>query len=161
ATLFQALGEGGINIDMISTSEIRISVVTEEARLDDAVRASHSAFGLDGEQTEAAVYGGTGRCAPTTASERQASRTTRPGAAPARGAHAASPAAPAPGPAGRSAAWAARPASCDAGCCARRRRARRGTAAAACAPAHAAAAGQAQTRVPTSAESAPGRAELA
>ena len=61
ATLFQALGEGGINIDMISTSEIRISVVTEEARLDDAVRAIHSAFGLDAEQTEAVVYGGTGR----------------------------------------------------------------------------------------------------
>lgn len=61
ATMFRALGEAGINIDMISTSEIRISVVTEQSRLDDAVRAIHSAFGLDAEQTEAVVYGGTGR----------------------------------------------------------------------------------------------------
>ncbi|MCS6711493.1 aspartate kinase [Brachybacterium sp. EF45031] len=61
ATLFRALGEAGINIDMISTSEIRISVVTEKARLDDAVRAVHTAFGLDAAQTEAVVYGGTGR----------------------------------------------------------------------------------------------------
>lgn len=61
ATLFRSLGEAGINIDMISTSEIRISVVTEESRLDDAVRVIHSAFGLDSEQTEAVVYGGTGR----------------------------------------------------------------------------------------------------
>ncbi|MDN6400810.1 MAG: aspartate kinase, partial [Brachybacterium sp.] len=50
-----------INIDMISTSEIRISVVTEQAKLDDAVRVIHTAFGLDAEQTEAVVYGGTGR----------------------------------------------------------------------------------------------------
>src|SRR5690606_34870755 len=61
ATLFRSLGEAGINIDMISTSEIRISVVTEEARLDDAVRVIHTAFGLDADQTEAVVYGGTGR----------------------------------------------------------------------------------------------------
>ncbi|MGP9681680.1 aspartate kinase [Brachybacterium sp. AOP3-A1-3] len=61
ATLFRSLGEAGINIDMISTSEIRISVVTEQSRLDDAVRVIHSAFGLDSEQTEAVVYGGTGR----------------------------------------------------------------------------------------------------
>ncbi len=61
ATLFRALGEAGINIDMISTSEIRISVVTELSRLDDAVRAVHTAFGLDAEQVEAVVYGGTGR----------------------------------------------------------------------------------------------------
>ena len=61
ATLFRALGEAGINIDMISTSEIRISVVTELSRLDEAVRAVHSAFGLDAEQAEAVVYGGTGR----------------------------------------------------------------------------------------------------
>ncbi|WP_114854177.1 aspartate kinase [Brachybacterium sp. YJGR34] len=61
ATLFRCLGEAGINIDMISTSEIRISVVTEQGRLDDAVRAIHTAFGLDAEQTEAVVYGGTGR----------------------------------------------------------------------------------------------------
>jgi aspartate kinase len=61
ALLFRSLGEAGINIDMISTSEIRISVVTEESRLDDAVRVIHTAFGLDAEQTEAVVYGGTGR----------------------------------------------------------------------------------------------------
>ncbi|QNN82304.1 aspartate kinase [Brachybacterium sp. Z12] len=61
ALLFRSLGEAGINIDMISTSEIRISVVTEQARLDDAVRVIHTAFGLDAEQTEAVVYGGTGR----------------------------------------------------------------------------------------------------
>lgn len=61
ATLFRSLGEAGINIDMITTSEIRISVVTEQSRLDDAVRVVHSAFGLDAEQTEAVVYGGTGR----------------------------------------------------------------------------------------------------
>lgn len=46
---------------MISTSEIRISVVTDQDRLDDAVRVIHSSFGLDAEQTEAVVYGGTGR----------------------------------------------------------------------------------------------------
>jgi hypothetical protein len=61
ALLFRSLGEAGINIDMISTSEIRISVVTEQSRLDDAVRVIHTAFGLDAEQTEAVVYGGTGR----------------------------------------------------------------------------------------------------
>lgn len=61
ATLFRSLGAAGINIDMISTSEIRISVVTDEHALDDAVRAIHTAFGLDAEQTEAVVYGGTGR----------------------------------------------------------------------------------------------------
>ncbi|MGY5766409.1 aspartate kinase [Brachybacterium sp. DNPG3] len=61
AKLFRSLGEAGINIDMISTSEIRISVVTSQAQLDDAVRVVHSAFGLDADQTEAVVYGGTGR----------------------------------------------------------------------------------------------------
>ncbi|MCC9194993.1 aspartate kinase [Arthrobacter sp. zg-Y916] len=57
---FEALHLAGVNIDMISTSEIRISVVTNAALLDDAVRAVHAAFGLDGE-AEATVYGGTGR----------------------------------------------------------------------------------------------------
>lgn len=57
---FQALHEAGVNIDMISTSEIRISVVTDAKLLDTAVRAVHGAFGLDGE-AEATVYGGTGR----------------------------------------------------------------------------------------------------
>ena len=61
ATLFGALATAGINIEMISTSEIRISVVTRDDQLDDAVRAVHSAFGLDSGQVEAVVYGGTGR----------------------------------------------------------------------------------------------------
>lgn len=60
ARFFKALSEAGINIEMISTSEIRVSVVTRADQLDDAVRAVHSAFGLDNE-TEAVVYGGTGR----------------------------------------------------------------------------------------------------
>lgn len=61
ATLFAALAEANVNIEMISTSEIRISVVVREKDLDDAVRAIHSAFGLDAVETEAVVYGGTGR----------------------------------------------------------------------------------------------------
>ena len=60
AKLFGALRDAGINIEMISTSEIRISVVTREDSLDDAVRAVHTAFGLDGD-AEAVVYAGTGR----------------------------------------------------------------------------------------------------
>ena len=60
AQLFTALFEAGINIEMISTSEIRISVVTRADSINDAVRVVHSAFGLDGEE-EAQVYGGTGR----------------------------------------------------------------------------------------------------
>jgi aspartate kinase len=46
---------------MISTSEIRISVVVDELQVDDAVRAAHAAFDLDSDQVEAVVYGGTGR----------------------------------------------------------------------------------------------------
>jgi len=61
ATFFKALAEAGVNIDMISTSEIRISVVTRDDTLDDAVRAVHTAFGLDSSEGEAVVYGGTGR----------------------------------------------------------------------------------------------------
>jgi len=61
ATLFKALADGGINIEMISTSEIRVSVVTRDDQLDDAVRAVHTAFGLDSANGEAVVYGGTGR----------------------------------------------------------------------------------------------------
>lgn len=45
--MFRALADAGINIDMISTSEIRITCVVWEDRLDDAVSALHSAFGLD------------------------------------------------------------------------------------------------------------------
>jgi aspartate kinase len=61
ARCFSALADGGINIEMISTSEIRLSVVTRADRLDDAVRAIHTAFGLDSAEGEAVVYGGTGR----------------------------------------------------------------------------------------------------
>jgi aspartate kinase len=60
AQLFTALAAAGINIEMISTSEIRISVVTRADLLQSAVRAVHSAFGLDTEG-EAVVYAGTGR----------------------------------------------------------------------------------------------------
>ena len=60
AQLFTALKDAGINIEMISTSEIRISVVTRAEILHNAVRTVHTAFGLDSE-TEATIYGGTGR----------------------------------------------------------------------------------------------------
>ncbi len=60
AKLFTALFESGINIEMISTSEIRISVVTRADTINDAVRTVHSAFDLDGDE-EAKVHGGTGR----------------------------------------------------------------------------------------------------
>ncbi|GAA1729543.1 aspartate kinase [Isoptericola hypogeus] len=61
ARLFGALRDANINIEMISTSEIRISVVTRADSLDDAVRAVHSAFDLDSADGEAVVYAGTGR----------------------------------------------------------------------------------------------------
>ncbi|WP_323097512.1 aspartate kinase [Intrasporangium sp. YIM S08009] len=60
AKFFGALAEAGINIEMISTSEIRVSAVTRAEQLDDAVRAVHTAFGLDSSE-DAIVYGGTGR----------------------------------------------------------------------------------------------------
>ena len=49
-----------MNIDIISTSEIRISVLVRDVELDTAVRALHNAFELGGEK-EAVVYAGTGR----------------------------------------------------------------------------------------------------
>ena len=61
ATFFAAMAEAGINIEMISTSEIRISVICRESDLDLGVRAAHTAFGLDANEVEAVVYGGTGR----------------------------------------------------------------------------------------------------
>jgi aspartate kinase len=61
ATFFSALADAGVNVELISTSEIRISVVVRDADLDDAVRAVHTAFGLDAASGEAVVYGGTGR----------------------------------------------------------------------------------------------------
>ena len=50
AMMFRALSEVGVNIQMISTSEIKISVIIEEKFLELAVRALHSAFGLDAEE---------------------------------------------------------------------------------------------------------------
>ena len=60
ATLFRALAQAQINIEMISTSEIRISVITSLEQVDAAARAVHTAFELDGD-SEAIVYAGTGR----------------------------------------------------------------------------------------------------
>jgi aspartate kinase len=60
ATFFAALAQSGINVEMISTSEIRISVVTRVGDAKKAVQALHTAFGLDADG-EAVVYGGTGR----------------------------------------------------------------------------------------------------
>ena len=61
ASFFAALAESGINVEMISTSEIRISVVTRDTDLDAAVRAVHNAFELGSDDEQAVVYGGTGR----------------------------------------------------------------------------------------------------
>jgi aspartate kinase len=61
AKFFAALADAGVNIEMISTSEIRISVVVAEAQVDAAVRAAHEAFELDADDVQAVVYGGTGR----------------------------------------------------------------------------------------------------
>ena len=61
ATFFAAMAEAGVNIEMISTSEIRISIIVREADLERAAKAAHTAFGLDADQIEAVVYGGTGR----------------------------------------------------------------------------------------------------
>jgi aspartate kinase len=61
AKFFAALASAGVNIEMISTSEIRISVIVDEAQIDSAVQATHTAFDLDADEVEAVVYGGTGR----------------------------------------------------------------------------------------------------
>ncbi|MEU6722714.1 aspartate kinase [Nonomuraea wenchangensis] len=61
ATFFAAIADAGVNIEMISTSEIRISVVVGQDGVDAAVAAAHRAFDLDADQVEATVYGGTGR----------------------------------------------------------------------------------------------------
>jgi aspartate kinase len=61
ATFFEALSNAGVNIELISTSEIRISVVTRADDVNEAVSVVHTAFGLDTESDEAVVYGGTGR----------------------------------------------------------------------------------------------------
>ncbi|MCX4661176.1 aspartate kinase [Streptomyces sp. SID4919] len=61
AAFFEALSNASVNIELISTSEIRISVVTRADDVTEAVRAVHTAFGLDSDSDEAVVYGGTGR----------------------------------------------------------------------------------------------------
>lgn len=60
AKLFTALKDAGINIDMISTSEIRISIITQADLVTEATCVIHTAFDLDGD-AEAVVYAGTGR----------------------------------------------------------------------------------------------------
>ena len=60
AKFFGALADAGVNLELISTSEIRISVVCRDTDVDIAVRAVHDAFDL-GSDVEAVVYGGTGR----------------------------------------------------------------------------------------------------
>ncbi len=61
AKFFGALAEAGVNIQMITTSEIRISVVVSQGDVDIAVNATHRAFDLEADEVEAVVYGGTGR----------------------------------------------------------------------------------------------------
>jgi aspartate kinase len=61
ARFFSALADAGVNVEMISTSEIRISVICRDTDLDAAVRAVHDAFELGSDEGEAVVYGGTGR----------------------------------------------------------------------------------------------------
>jgi len=61
ASFFESLANAGVNIEMISTSEIRISVIVAENQVDAAVNAAHEAFGLGSDEIEAVVYGGTGR----------------------------------------------------------------------------------------------------
>jgi aspartate kinase len=61
ATFFGALADAGVNIEMISTSEIRISVVVDESDVAVAVESAHRAFDLSAGEKEAVVYGGTGR----------------------------------------------------------------------------------------------------
>ncbi len=57
STMFEALAGEGINIQMISTSEIKISVVIDEKYLELGVRALHSAFGLDDDDATVRVEG--------------------------------------------------------------------------------------------------------
>jgi aspartate kinase len=60
ANFFAAVASAGVNIEMISTSEIRISIVCRQADIERAVQAAHTAFDLDADQIEAVVYGGSG-----------------------------------------------------------------------------------------------------
>ncbi|KAB2642660.1 MAG: ACT domain-containing protein, partial [Verrucomicrobia bacterium] len=49
AKLFECLAQGGINIQMISTSEIKIAVIIDEASINQAAQLAHTTFGLDRE----------------------------------------------------------------------------------------------------------------
>ncbi|MBF6335298.1 aspartate kinase [Nocardia abscessus] len=60
ATFCEALAKAGVNIDLISTSEIRISVLVKDTELDEAVQVLHKAFDLGGDEV-AVVHAGTGR----------------------------------------------------------------------------------------------------
>ena len=60
ANFFAAMASAGVNIEMISTSEIRIPIVCRQADIERAVQAAHTAFDLDADQIEAVVYGGSG-----------------------------------------------------------------------------------------------------
>jgi len=60
ANFFAAMASAGVNIEMISTSEIRISIVCRQSDVESAVQAAHTAFDLDADQIEAVVYGGSG-----------------------------------------------------------------------------------------------------
>ncbi len=61
ARFFTALADAGVNVELISTSEIRMSVVVRGSDVDVAVAAVHRAFDLDSADVEAVVYGGSGR----------------------------------------------------------------------------------------------------
>jgi len=61
ATFFAALADAGVNIELISTSEIRISVICRVDDVPAAVAAVHRAFDLDAADEQAVVYGGSGR----------------------------------------------------------------------------------------------------
>ncbi|MFC8223968.1 ACT domain-containing protein, partial [Streptomyces sp. NPDC057362] len=61
ADFVMALSDAGVNIELLSTSEIRISVVTRSDDVTRAVRDIHTVFGLDSELEEAVVYAGSGR----------------------------------------------------------------------------------------------------
>ncbi len=61
ARFFEVLSDAGVNIEMITTSEIRVSVIVSETQVEAAVAAAHEAFDLATDEVEAVVYGGTGR----------------------------------------------------------------------------------------------------
>ena len=83
AKFFAALASAGVNIEMISTSEIRISVIVDEAQVDDAVRATHTAFDLDATEVVAVVYGGSRTRSATTSSCTTTRSARSPSSAPA------------------------------------------------------------------------------